>query len=46
MQGTFQARTLLRHPVFGQGEILEITKPDKMQVLFREGVKILRCKLS
>jgi hypothetical protein len=46
MQSAYQPHTLLLHPLFGQGEILDVTRPDKMSVLFREGVKILRCKLS
>jgi hypothetical protein len=46
MQDAFQPQSLLDHPLFGPGEILAITKPDKMNVLFRDGVKILRCKLS
>jgi hypothetical protein len=46
MHNAFQPHTLLHHPLFGQGEILDVTRPDKMRVLFQEGIKILRCKLT
>ena len=36
-------RTLVEHPVFGVGAVVELFPPDKMDVLFREGVKRLRC---
>ncbi len=44
MHTTFEVKTLIEHPKFGRGEILSITKPDKMEILFQDGVKILRCK--
>ena len=44
MSGTFEKHTLVDHPVFGKGEVLHLLPPDKMEVLFQEGVKILRCK--
>ena len=43
MNGKFPVRTLVEHPVFGVGAVLELLPPDKMDVLFREGVKRLRC---
>ena len=43
MQGTFDVDTLIEHPVFGMGVVVELLPPDKMDVLFREGVKRLRC---
>jgi hypothetical protein len=27
------------------GEVQSVTRPDKMEVLFKEGVKVLRCTL-
>lgn len=45
MQSAFQVRNLVEHPLFGPGEVLEVTRPDKMSVLFQEGVKVLRCKV-
>lgn len=45
MSSSFQPRMLVEHPLFGLGEVLEVAKPDKMTVLFQDGMKILRCKL-
>ena len=44
MNGSFAANTLIEHPVFGKGVVVNVTPPDKVEVLFQEGVKILRCK--
>lgn len=44
MAGTFAPQDFLEHPAFGRGEVLSVTPPDKMDVLFQEGVKTLRCK--
>ncbi|MDL2316271.1 hypothetical protein LJC59_04245 [Desulfovibrio sp. OttesenSCG-928-A18] len=46
MQGDFQVGSLIEHSLFGKGEVIKVTAPDKMEVLFQEGVKVLRCKLS
>jgi hypothetical protein len=43
MNGKFPVRALVEHPVFGVGAVIELFPPDKMDVLFREGVKRLRC---
>ena len=45
MSASFEKHTLIDHPVFGKGEVLHLLPPDKMEVLFQEGVKVLRCKL-
>jgi transcription elongation factor Elf1 len=45
MQAAFSLHALLDHPVFGKGEVIKVVPPDKMDVLFQEGVKTLRCKL-
>ena len=37
---------LIQHPSFGLGRIITTTKPNKMDVFFRDGVKILRCTVS
>ena len=44
MNERFEAHALIEHSVFGKGEIVSVTPPDKMNVLFQEGVKTLRCK--
>ncbi len=46
MNAVFVLRDLVEHSVFGLGEVIEITRPDKMSVLFQEGVKVLRCKTA
>ena len=33
----------VEHSVFGRGEVVSVAKPDKAEILFREGVKLLRC---
>jgi hypothetical protein len=44
MDGRFPLGGLVSHPVFGVGMVLALTPPDKMEILFREGVKALRCQ--
>ena len=43
MNGSFPVRSLVEHPIFGTGVVLELLPPDKADILFREGVKRLRC---
>ena len=45
MQSSYNPQDFLEHPVFGRGEVLGVTPPDKMEVLFQEGLKVLRCKV-
>lgn len=35
----------VNHPSFGVGLVKSVTKPNKMEVLFEEGRKLLRCQL-
>ena len=44
MNTAFVQGTLVDHPVFGVGVVLSLTPPDKMEVLFQEGIKALRCQ--
>lgn len=44
MNGTFALGGLVDHPTFGVGMVLALTPPNKMEILFREGVKALRCQ--
>lgn len=39
----YRLRNLLLHPVFGLGVVQLVLQPNKMDVLFQEGVKRLRC---
>ena len=43
MSSRFEMGALVEHPSFGLGMVLALTPPDKMEVLFREGIKALRC---
>ena len=42
MDRTYRVRDLLSHPHFGLG-IVQLVLPNKMEVLFQEGKKRLRC---
>jgi hypothetical protein len=44
MNGRFTLGGLVDHPAFGVGMVLAVTPPDKMEILFRDGVKALRCQ--
>lgn len=44
MNGRFQVKRLILHSTFGIGIVKAITAPRKMQVLFNEGIKLLRCQ--
>ncbi len=38
----FQQDDFVDHPTFGRGVVIAIIRPDKMEILFQEGVKVLR----
>lgn len=46
MGGCFAEQELVDHPKFGVGIVTKTTRPDKMDVLFQEGQKTLRCKVA
>ena len=37
------AGMFIEHPTFGRGEVISVVKPDKAEILFQSGVKLLRC---
>lgn len=37
---------LIAHPSFGIGRVISTTRPNKMEVVFADGVKLLRCTLD
>lgn len=39
----FKEKTLISHPVFGLGVVMHVIPPNKMEVLFQDGKKLLRC---
>jgi hypothetical protein len=43
MNGIFRAKKLLLHPVFGLGIVQLVLPPNKIEVLFQDGKKRLRC---
>jgi len=44
MNTKFSADDVVDHPTFGFGVVKLIVAPNKMQVLFEDGIKLLRCK--
>ncbi len=44
MNGRFPAKRLILHPQFGLGIVKAVIIPNKMQVLFKDGIKLLRCQ--
>jgi len=36
----------INHPTFGLGQVVSVTKPNKMEVYFRDGIKLLRCSIG
>ncbi len=45
MDGAFKQGDLLQHHSFGVGVVTSLVKPNKMEVLFQDGRKVLRCRL-
>jgi hypothetical protein len=43
MNGKYRAKRLLMHPVFGLGIVQLVLPPNKIEVLFEDGKKLLRC---
>jgi hypothetical protein len=44
MNGRFQVKRLILHPSFGLGVVKAVIVPNKMQILFKDGIKLLRCQ--
>ena len=43
MNGSFRVKKLVAHPAFGLGIVKLVINPNKMEVLFQCGKKLLRC---
>ena len=43
MDETYKLTTRIDHPTFGIGVVVGLPGPRKMEVLFKEGKKVLRC---
>ncbi len=44
MTETYKSMALIDHPVFGLGQVQRVLGPQKVEILFEDGVKIMRCK--
>lgn len=44
MTATYKVMTLINHPVFGLGLVQRVVGPQKIEVLFEDGKKIMRCQ--
>ncbi len=43
MNAVYRTRSLVSHPLFGLGVVQQLLPPNKMEVLFKDGRKLLRC---
>ncbi|MBW6512627.1 MAG: hypothetical protein K0A93_11050 [Desulfuromonadaceae bacterium] len=43
MDGVFRRKDVIRHKIFGLGQVVAIAGPKKIEVLFQDGKKLLRC---
>ena len=43
MNTRFKVNDVIDHPTFGYGVVKQVIVPNKMQVLFEDGIKLLRC---
>ncbi len=46
MSTPMKEELLIKHPTFGLGQVVNCIKPNKMEVHFEAGIKLLRCKLD
>lgn len=44
MTSSYKLKTLINHPLFGLGQVQRIIGQKKMEVLFSDGKKTMRCK--
>jgi len=44
MDALFKVDDIVQHPTFGLGFVKVLCKPDKMEILFEDGRKLLRCR--
>lgn len=44
MTSSFKVRALINHPVFGLGVVQRVAGPQKIEVLFEDGKKMMRCR--
>jgi BRCT domain type II-containing protein len=46
MQAAFKNADFIQHPTFGLGQVINTIAPNKMEIQFEDGIKMLRCKLK
>lgn len=46
MNNRYLTKRLIQHSVFGVGVVKTLIVPNKMQVLFSDGIKLLRCQYA
>ena len=44
MTATYKVKALMNHPAFGLGLVQRVVGPQKVEVLFEDGKKTMRCK--
>ena len=44
MTATYKLKTVIKHPTFGLGLVQCLAGPQKVEILFESGKKIMRCK--
>ena len=44
MTAPLKAQAVINHPVFGIGLVQRVTGPQKVEVIFAEGKKVMRCR--
>jgi hypothetical protein len=44
MTATYKLKTLINHPTFGLGLVQRTAGPQKVEILFEAGKKMMRCK--
>lgn len=43
LQATFEQDQIVNHPTFGLGKVMQLLPPNKVEILFQDGRKLLRC---
>lgn len=46
MNAPMKEDQLIQHPTFGLGQVVNCIRPNKMEVRFQDGIKMLRCKIG
>lgn len=44
MTATYKLKTVVNHPAFGLGLVQRVVGPQKIEILFESGKKMMRCK--